>query len=468
MTNGNQLRLELQTIEDTPLTDELPYTGQSQEILEDADAKIGDKIRLTVKQDGSQENVEGILMPRFRIKDDEDYIVVKLKTGYNIGVKVNSTTKVEVTGKGTAPHFTRAEPPPRRQDLPKVCIMSTGGTIASRIDYRTGAVEPALDAGDLYSVVPELAEIANIDASILSSIFSENIGPQFWSKIVESVETQIRKGADGVVIAHGTDTLGYTAAALSFALNKPPIPVVLVGSQRSSDRPSSDAATNLLAASDIAGRAPFAEVVVTMHDWISDETIAVHRGSRVRKCHTSRRDAFRSINTPPLGYYDLTNRSLKLNTDHYERRTKQNDWATKPKFDPNVLLIKFHPGLSAGIIDWATATGYKGIVLEGTGLGHVSESLFTALERAIKNGLVVGMCSQCVWGRVHMNVYSTGRDLLRIGLIPLNDMLSETALVKMMWAFGNETDPEKVKQVMNTNLAHEFVERRIIEATPHG
>jgi glutamyl-tRNA(Gln) amidotransferase subunit D len=257
--------------------------------------------------------------------------------------------------------------------------------------------------------------------------------------------------------------MGYTAAALSFALKDSPVPVILVGSQRSADRPSSDAATNLLAATSIAGRAPFAEVVVAMHDWISDEKVVVHRGTRVRKCHTSRRDAFKSVNAPPLAHYDLLHNSLKMNTDDYVQRRKSPDWTPHAEFDPNVALIKFHPGLSVGIIDWAMATGYKGIILEGSGLGHVGDVLFPALERAVKDGIVVGMCSQCIWGTVHMNVYSTGRDLQRIGVVPLDDMLAETALTKMMWAFAQEKDPEKVKQIMLANVAHEFSERRMLE-----
>jgi glutamyl-tRNA(Gln) amidotransferase subunit D len=325
-------------------------------------------------------------------------------------------------------------------------------------------VEPALDAEDLYSVVPELAEVAEIKAKILFSIFSENIGPRLWPKVAEAVAEEVRAGADGVVIAHGTDTLGYTAAALSFALKDVPVPVVLVGSQRSSDRPSSDAATNLLSSAAVAGNAPFAEVVVAMHDWVSDERIAIHRGTRVRKCHTSRRDAFRSVNAPPIAYYDLLHSSLQLNTENYAKRRKGSEWSPKVQFNPNVTLIKFHPGLSVGMIDWATATGYKGIVLEGSGLGHVGESLYPALERAVNGGIVVVMCSQCIWGTVHMDVYSTGRDLQRIGVIPLGDMLSETALAKMMWAFGQEKDPEKVKEIMVTNIANESSERRGVEA----
>ncbi len=407
--------------------------------------------------------VEGLLMPRYRTETEENYVVVKLKTGYNVGVRIDSSTKITLLGKGQQPQFTRPPPPSQKPGLPKVSIVSTGGTIASKVDYRTGAVKPALDAEDLYSVVPELAGLAEIEANVLFSLFSENIGPQHWPKIAEFVADRARKGADGVVIAHGTDTLGYTAAALSFALTDLPIPVVLVGSQRSSDRPSSDAASNLVAATAVAGQAPFAEVVVAMHDWISDEKVAVHRGTKVRKCHTSRRDAFRTVNQKPIAHYDLINRTLNLDATQYRERGKSASLTVKSQFDPNVALIKFYPGISVGIIDWATATGFKGIVLEGTGLGHVGEALFSSLERAVNDGVVVGMCSQCIWGRVHMNVYSTGRDLLRIGVLPLGDMLSETALVKMMWAFGQEKNPENVKKIMTTNIANELSERRELE-----
>ncbi|MGA2626863.1 MAG: Glu-tRNA(Gln) amidotransferase subunit GatD [Candidatus Bathyarchaeia archaeon] len=440
------------------------YIGQAHELLTKAGVRIGDRIRLELKRARGQEVVEGLLMPRYRTETEENYVVVKLKTGYNVGVRIDSSTKLTLLGAGQQPQFTRPPPPSQKPGLPKVSIVSTGGTIASKVDYRTGAVKPALDAADLYSVVPELADLADIEANVLFSLFSENIGPQHWPKIAEFVADQARKGADGVVIAHGTDTLGYTAAALSFALTDLPIPVVLVGSQRSSDRPSSDAASNLVAATAVAGQAPFAEVVVAMHDWISDETVAVHRGTKVRKCHTSRRDAFRSVNQKPIAHYDLIHRTLNLNATNYRQRRKGASLTVKSQFDPNVALIKFYPGISVGIIDWATATGFKGIVLEGTGLGHVGETLFSSLERAVNDGVVVGMCSQCIWGRVHMNVYSTGRDLLRIGVLPLGDMLSETALVKMMWAFGQEKNPENVKKIMTTNMANELSERRELEA----
>jgi len=442
------------------------YSGTTRELLTKSRAQIGDRISIRVRKGVLEEQVDGILMPRIHA-GEEGYVVVKLRTGYNIGIQVQKVTSINVSGKGTEPHFTRPPMPHQRIGLPKVSILSTGGTIASKVDYRTGAVKPALDAEDLYSVVPELAEVADVQAKVVSSTFSENIGPQSWSIIAESVAEQARNGADGIVIAHGTDTLGYTAAALSFALNRPPVPVILVGSQRSSDRPSSDAAANLTASTAIAAKAPFAEVVVAMHDYISDERIAIHLGTKVRKCHTSRRDAFESVNVPPIAYYNLLQRSIDVKSKSLGKRRPPTDWSIRPKFDSNVVLIKFYPGMSGAIIDWAVAAGQKGIVLEGSGLGHVSDAMFPAIERAVKNDIVVAMSSQCIWGRVHMNVYSTGRDLLRMGVIPLGDMLPETALVKMMWLFGNETDPAEVKTMMISNLEGELSDRRILEAISH-
>jgi glutamyl-tRNA(Gln) amidotransferase subunit D len=440
------------------------YYGLSRDVLTKAGAKIGDRVNVRRSMRGKEETVEGLLMPRLQTEHEDDFLVVKLRTGYNIGMQIDRSTQVNVTGKGAEPRFTRPPLPSETVGLPRISIISTGGTIVSKVDYRTGAVYPALDAEDLYSVVPELANIANVDAKILSNIFSENIGPQQWSSIASAVAEQIDHGAQGVVIAHGTDTLGYTAAALSFALNRPPVPVILVGAQRSSDRPSSDAATNLMAATAIAAKAPFAEVVVAMHNWISDRSIALHRGTKVRKCHTSRRDAFESVNSTPLAYYDPAQHSISMGSDQFDRRREAEGWSIKPQFDPNVILLKFHPGMSPGIIDWATASGYKGIVIEGSGLGHISNTTVPAIERAIKDGIIVAMCSQCIWGRVHMNVYSAGRDLLGVGVIPLGDMLSETALVKMMWAFGNARTNEDVKNIMVTNLHGELSDRRTVEA----
>ena len=435
------------------------YKGLVLNALKKAGVKIGDLIRIT----RNGETYEGILIPRSELGDDK-HVVIKLKSGYNIGVRVTPKTKIERIGAGVKPSFAALPPPSEKPGLPKVTIVSTGGTIASRVDYRTGAVRPALTANDLYSVVPELSEVAVVEADILFSVFSENITPQHWSEMAKHAANYIKKGVDGVVIAHGTDTMGYSAAALSFALQNLPAPVIFVGSQRSADRPSSDAATNLIGAVRAAAYAPFAEVALAMHETISDTTILLHRGTKVRKCHTSRRDTFKSINASPLARVE--GEKITMLTENYIKRNKNRKLVLKSEFEEKVALIKFHPGLNPAIIDWYVDNGYYGIVLEGTGLGHVGRYCFKSLERAIKKDVLVAMTSQCIWGRINMNVYDQGRDLLALGVIPLEDMLPETALVKMMWVFGQTKDVQEAKRLLKTNIAHEFSDRTLYEELP--
>ena len=434
----------------------LGYRGEALEAIKRADTEIGDIIRITK----NGQAYEGILIPRSEYAD-EKHIVVKLKSGYNIGIRITSTTKTEKIGKGAKPTFEPSPLPEQNPKLPKVAIISTGGTIASRVDYRTGAVRPALTASDLYSVVPELANTARIDTQILFSLFSENITPKHWTQIAKTTAKQITEGTDGVVIAHGTDTLGYTAAALSFALQNPPVPIILVGSQRSADRPSSDAATNLIAAVTAAAKAPFAETAIAMHETPSDNTITLHKGTKVRKCHTSRRDTFKSINTEPIAR--IQNQKITITTEDYNKRDPTKKLTLKPEFNEKVALIKFHPGINPKIIDWHVEHDYKGIILEGTGLGHVGNYCYEALKNAVKHEIIVAMTSQCIWGRVNMNVYDTGRDLQAIGVIPLEDMLSETALVKLMWILGQTSNIEEAKQMLKTNIAGEFSSRTLPE-----
>ena len=434
----------------------LGYRGKALQILKKAGAEIGDIIRITK----DKETYEGILIPRSEY-DDEKHVVVKLKSGYNIGIHITPTTQIKKIGVGAKPTFKPPSLPKQKLSLPKVSVISTGGTIASRVDYRTGAVRPALSASDLYSVVPELSEIARIDAKILFSLFSENITPKHWSETAKAVAGEINKNAAGVVVAHGTDTLAYTAAALSFALQDLPVPVIIVGSQRSADRPSSDAATNLIGAVGAAAEAPFAEVVVAMHETVSDKSIAFHRGTKVRKCHTSRRDTFKSINTTPLAR--MEDEKITMLVQDYQKRDPIRKLVLKPDFDDKVALAKFHPGLDPKLIEWYVDNNYRGMILEGTGLGHVGNYCFSAIRKAVKKDVVVAMTSQCIWGRIDMNVYDQGRDLLAMGVIPLGDMLPETALVKLMWIFGQTKDTKDAKRLLTTNLAHEILPRTLPE-----
>jgi glutamyl-tRNA(Gln) amidotransferase subunit D len=437
---------------------ETGYRGKALEAIEKTQAEIGDIIRVTK----GDEVLEGILIPRSEY-GDETHLVVKLKNGYNIGIAVTPDANIERIGKGTKPTFAPPPVPEQKPGFPKVTIISTGGTIASRVDYRTGGVRPALTADDLYSVVPELANVADIETQILLSLFSENITPRDWGDIAQAVAKRISDNVSGVVIAHGTDTMGFTAAALSFALQKLPVPVVIVGSQRSADRPSSDAATNLLGAVLAASKAPFAEVVVAMHETTSDNSIAIHRGTKVRKLHTSRRDAFKSVNTMPIAR--IENQQISMLTKEYPKRDRSRKLVVKPKFEEKVTLIKFFPSMDPSVIDFYTEKKYRGIILEGTGLGHVSRTCYDPLKNAVEKGLVVAMTSQCIWGRINMNVYYTGRDLQALGVVPLEDMLPETALVKLMWVLGQTKDGEEAKTMLTTNVAGELSPRTVPEKT---
>jgi glutamyl-tRNA(Gln) amidotransferase subunit D len=432
------------------------YKGEALNALKKAGCQIGDVIRVT----SNKKTYEGILIPRSETGDREN-VVVKLESGYNVGVHITPNVKIEKVGKGSKPSFASPPLPEQKPELPKAVILSTGGTIASRVDYRTGAVRSALSASDLYGVVPELSDIARVETEIVFSIYSENLTQQHWTRLAQKVAEHIKQGADGVVIAHGTDTMAYTAAALSFALQNLPVPVILVGAQRSSDRPSSDAATNLIAAVQAATQGSFAEVGLAMHETLSDTAITVNRGTKVRKCHTSRRDTFKPVNAMPIAR--VKNNKVSILTDDYQERDASKKLILKPTFSKEVALVKFYPGLDPAIIDWYVERGYRGILLEGSGLGHVSKYCFDAISNAVKNDIVLGLASQCIWGRVNMNVYDTGRDLLKLGVIPLEDMFPETALVKLMWVLGQTNNSGKAVKLLKTNIASEFSPRTLLQ-----
>jgi glutamyl-tRNA(Gln) amidotransferase subunit D len=430
------------------------YKGQALNLLKEADCDIGDIIKITSKS----KIYQGILIPRSEL-GEHTAIIIKMKSGYNIGIQATPEVKIEKIGKGTKPTFASPPLPKQNPKLPHVVIMSTGGTIASRVDYRTGAVRSAISASDLYGVVPELSDVAQVDTEIVFSLYSENITQQHWTELAQAVANRIKQGVDGVVIAHGTDTMAYTSAALSFALQNLPIPIILVGAQRSSDRPSSDAATNLIGAVKAAGEAPFAEVGLAMHETVSDAAIVVHRGTKVRKCHTSRRDTFKSINGFPIA--KVKDLQVTMETEKYQRRDLNKKLNLKPIFSEKVALVKFYPGLDPAIIDYYVEKGVKGILLEGSGLGHVSKFCFETIKKAVAKGVVVALASQCIWGRVNMNVYDTGRDLLSFGVVPLDDMFPETALVKLMWVLGQTSNPKEAIALLKTNIAGEYSPRSL-------
>ena len=434
------------------------YRGRARELLQGADARVGDEVELSLVDGGV---ISGVIMPRYEYADDE-HVTLKLRNGYNVGISVSRISGIRVVGRA------RLEPAPAEPAQPAgrprgdVLIIGTGGTIASRIDYRTGAVTPVFRPEDLYSRIPGLEEVAALETELLFNILSENMTPDHWAAIAERVGRAVADGYRGVVITHGTDTMHYTAAALSFALEGLPIPVVLVGAQRSSDRPSSDAFTNLKGAVLVASRGDFSGVYVAMHRNLSDREIAVHKGVRVRKNHTSRRDAFESVNSRLAAVVDLGSMEIRK-VEELPPRGDPGSLKVKARFDRRAFLLKYFPGMDGGVIDALVDAGYRALILEGTGLGHVGSQVHDNIRRAVEKGVFVGMTSQCLWGSVRMTVYETGRDLLRIGVTPLGDMLPEVALVKAMWLLGQGAGAEELRALMPLNLRGEISERRYIE-----
>ncbi len=428
------------------------YRGPALRLLEGAGVKIGDLVELNI----GGEAVKGTLVPRYQNEDDL-HVVIKLKSGYNVGIGVSRISGVRRVAEGERPSFT-SSPPKADGSLPLVSILGTGGTIASRVDYRTGAVRAAISAEDLYSLMPELSDIARISPEIVLSVYSENLEPEHWERIAIKVSECVARGARGVVITTGTDVMGYTSAALSFALQRVPVPVFVVGSQRSSDRPSSDAYLNLIGAVTLAVSAEFSGVYVVMHADTSDELLAIHSGTRVRKNHTSARDAFQSVGVQPVAHWSRS--GLELVSPALPKRGT-GPFTARPGFDGGAALLKFFPSMQTGYLEAILGSRIKGLVVEGTGLGHINAKNVAAIKGFTEAGGLVCMTSQCVWGRVDMNVYDTGRDLLDAGVVPLEDMLGETALAKMMWVLANAGSAEERKGMMQANLAGEITERSL-------
>jgi len=429
------------------------YRGPTLAVMRRWDVSVWSEVRAST----TRGDFEGLILPRSETSD-ADHLVLKLESGYNIGIRNDTVLSIEKTGYREANYKIAERAFPTNPAHPNVKLLGTGGTIASRLDYRTGAVIPAFSPGELYGSVPELADICNLQTEKLFGVFSENMGPEQYLVLAEKVGEAVREGYDGVVIGHGTDTMHHTAAALSFMVQRPPVPIVMVGSQRSSDRPSSDAAQNLINATWAAGHGPIAEVMVCMFGPTSDRYNLLHRGTRVRKMHSSYRSTFRTLGDIPLAMVEQ-GKITPLKHD-WSRRRSDRDITLQPCFEDRVTLTYYYPGMNADVIDALVDRGYKGIIIAGTGLGHVNRKTYPALERARDKGVQVYMTLQTLWGFVQMHVYETGREILELGVIPLANMLPEVAYIKLGWALGvHPKDPAAVRELMTTVIAGEMTER---------
>ncbi len=438
------------------------YSKEIENLLKNKRITVGNRIRITK----AKHTYEGILMPRIDIGDTNS-IVIKLDNGYNVGIRFEKSMKIRKLAGGSRVHFKPAKKIMRKDPKkPTISIIGTGGTIASRVDYRTGGVYASFSPEDIIAQIPELKNVANIRAKEIMNVMSEDMTLEQRKEIAREVAKEINSGSSGVIVTHGTDTLHYTTTALSFMLKDLSCPVVVVGSQRSSDRGSSDSVMNIECAANFVANSNVAEVCSVLHGSINDDYCLAIRGTKVRKMHTSRRDAFRPINYPPIAKIWYETGKIEILDQNYRKREK-GKVKVDDKFEPKVALIKCHPGLNPEIFDFYVNKGYKGIVLEGTGLGHtttVSEySLLPKIESAISSGVPVVMTSQCIYGRVHPTVYHNLRKLSKIGVIFAEDMLSEVALTKLMWVLGHTKSMDKVREIMLKNLVGEISERTEVE-----
>ncbi len=412
----------------------------------------GDRVRV----DRGGEVLEGIALP----SSTPEHLVVKLESGYNVGVDREHASidvlESEVYAVDEAAETDRStvEFDP---DLPTVALISTGGTIASTVDYRTGAVTARFDAEDVLRAVPDLAGRANYRGRVVANILSENMTPAVWQDLAAAIHDEIEAGADGVVVMHGTDTMQFSASAMAFMLETP-VPIVFTGSQRSADRPSSDNVMNAVCAVE-AAKSDCAEVLVCMHAGSSDDRCALHRGTRVRKNHTSRRDAFETVGGSPLGEVDYETEAIDWHRDPGARPTgdrQEETLALHDDIEPDVALLKFTPGADPDRL--RALADRAGVVIEGTGLGHVNTDWIDAVDDVTDGGTPVVMTSQCLDGRVCDRVYDTGRDLLDAGVIEGEDMLPGTAKVKLMWVLANA---ESVADAVRQPIAGEITERSV-------
>jgi glutamyl-tRNA(Gln) amidotransferase subunit D len=423
-------------------------------------AKEGDRIKIITKD----EEFEGILMPRPELLG-EDITVIKLDNGYNIGLEKKKIKEIIVLEKykETKPEKIKIR---YNKNLPNVTILSCGGTISSRVDYRTGGVYADYTAEDFVAMCPEIQDIANIRAKQLMQVMSEDMTSKEWIKIANAVKEEL-ENSDGIVITHGTDTMHFTTAALAFFLRNLRKPVIVTGSQRSIDRGSSDAFMNLICAVNAAAKSDIAEVMTCMHGTLNDDYCLLIKGTKVRKMHTSRRDAFRPINELPIAKVYSNGKIEIVNKEYNKRTTGTAD--LDAKFEGKVALIQVYPGISPDVIDYYIKKGYKGLVIAATALGHVATegktSLIPVLKKAIDKGISVVISSQTLYGRVHPYVYTNLRKLsMQVKATFVEDMLPETAYVKLGWVLGHTKKAEEVKKMMLENTAGEITERSLPES----
>lgn len=416
---------------------------------------LGDKVKVIADKEHS-----GIIFESY----DPKVILLKLDSGYNIGIEKSKIKSIKILEKTKYKEEKKLKTIKENPNLKKILVLHTGGTIASKVDYQSGAVTARFSVQDLVEMVPEITSMANIQTELIANMMSEDMMFSDYKKIIDTIKKNDHK-FDGIIIGHGTDTLAYTAAALAYACEDLNIPVILVGSQRSSDRGSSDANMNLLSAVTFIAKSDFVGVAICMHNSSNDNICAILPPTKTRKMHTSRRDAFKAVNDTPIALVNPKTSEITFMKNHNKKSGHQR--ATyKDKFSEEVGILKTHPNMKSSLFEFY-AKNYKGIVVEATGLGHMPTNLgknnlknYEILKKFIKEGGIVVITSQCIYGRVNPYVYTNLRRLFDIGCIFCGDMLSETAFIKLSWLLGNcKTD--EAKKLLVRNLRDDINERTL-------
>lgn len=441
------------------------YSPEIESLLKSKNIKVGDRIRITAKSFVR----EGLLLPRIEMGDVSS-IVLKLDNGYNIGVRFEHGMQIKKLEGGAKLGVIPSVPVRTKAGLPDVSFIATGGTIGTHVDYRTGGVYMSRKPEEIIATTPELEDIVNIKvAPSPFTVASEDMNHTHWAAIAEMIAKELNKGRRGAIVTHGTDTLHFTSAALSFMLKNLGKPVAVVGAQRSPDRGSFDGRMNLICSGFFAGHSNIGEVAIVMHATTNDDFCYAHRGTKVRKMHTSRRDAFRSINDVPLAKI-WPDGKIEMMNKNFRQFDVDKKVSADTAFEPKVAIVKSYPGSNPEIIDYFADSGYRGIVIEATGLGHVptgesgtnigqfdpSMSWIPHIRSAVERGVVVVVTSQTLYGRVHPFVYRNLRLLYQAGAVFGEDMLPETSYIKLGWLLGHENNLEKVRAMMLENLAGEI------------
>jgi len=418
-------------------------------------AKPGDRVKVTTPD----RIREGLLMP----SPDSNSVVIKLDNGYNIGIDNKNVKELKIIEKYTPKKDVKKDVKEDNKK-PTISILHTGGTIASKVDYKTGGVVAKFTDHDFISMVPEIKDIANVKTHLVCNMMSEDMLLNIhYKKLSDAIQKEIKNKVDGIIIGHGTDTLAMTSAALSFMLENLPIPVILVGSQRSSDRGSSDAAMNIICAAEFIAKTDFTGVAICMHETINDNDCLILPACKTKKLHTSRRDAFKPVNGRAIARVNYETRKIEFLKKDYSKKSDKK-LVVKDKFEEKVAIVKVYPNMFNDIIDILTEKKYKGIILEGTGIGHAPTNIddnlpnYKSLKKFIDSGGIVVMTSQCIFGRVHKDIYVNTRRLGNIGVIFGEDMLTETAYMKLSWLLGNYKK-EEVEKLITKNLRGEINDR---------